>query len=53
MIDRNLQSVEWSAFMYGLEDAREHLDNLVKDIEKDPAYGEPELRVDLGKCSRI
>ena len=34
--------------MYELEDAQEHLTNLVKQISTDSAYGEPELRVDLG-----
>jgi len=48
MIDKKLQPVEWAAFMYELADAREHLENLIKDLEKRPDYGEPELRIDLG-----
>lgn len=48
MIDKKLQPVEWAAFMYELDDAREHLENLINDLEKDPDYGEPELRIDLG-----
>jgi len=31
-----------------LDDAHEHLGNLIKEIAADPEYGEPELRVDLG-----
>jgi hypothetical protein len=48
MIDKKLQPVEWASFMYELEDAREHLENLIKDLERNPDYGEPELRIDLG-----
>lgn len=48
MIDKKLQPVEWAAFMCELEDAQEHLGNLIKDVEKDLGYGEPELRIDLG-----
>lgn len=48
MIDKKLQPVEWAAFMYELDDAREHLENLIKNLEKDSDYGEPELRIDLG-----
>jgi len=48
MIDKKLQPVEWAAFMYELEDAREHLEKLIKDVENIPNYGEPELRIDLG-----
>lgn len=48
MIDKKLQPVEWAAFMYELEDAREHLEKLIKDLEQSADYGEAELRVDLG-----
>jgi hypothetical protein len=48
MIDKKLQPVEWASFMYELQDAREHLENLIKDIENVPDYGEVELRIDLG-----
>ncbi|GGA29617.1 hypothetical protein GCM10010981_18220 [Dyella nitratireducens] len=48
MINKKLQSVEWAAFMYELEDAREHLENLIKDLKENPDYGDPELRIDLG-----
>lgn len=48
MIDKKLQPVEWAAFMYELEDAREHLEKLIKDVENIPDYGDPELRIDLG-----
>ncbi|WP_233841710.1 hypothetical protein [Dyella sp. 2HG41-7] len=48
MIDKTLQPVEWASFMYELEDAREHLEKLIKDVESAPEYGETELRMDLG-----
>ncbi|WP_147292908.1 hypothetical protein [Dyella psychrodurans] len=34
--------------MYELEDAKEHLANLIKEIEGDAAYDESNLRIDLG-----
>lgn len=40
--------VAWALFLHGLEDGAEHLADLVKKIADDPAYGEEELRVDLG-----
>jgi hypothetical protein len=48
MIDRNLQPVEWAAFLYELADAKEHLETLLKELEKDVDYDESDLRVDLG-----
>jgi hypothetical protein len=48
MIDRKLQPVEWAAFLYELEDAKEHLEALIKDIGHDLDYDENNLRVDLG-----
>ena len=35
-------------FLYDLEDAHEHLGELIKQVSTDASYGEPELRVDLG-----
>lgn len=48
MIDKKLQPVEWAAFMYELEDALEHLEGLIKDVEQIQDYEEGDLRVDLG-----
>lgn len=48
MIDRELQPVEWAMFMYELEDALEHLGNLIKEIQQTPDYNEDNLRIDLG-----
>jgi hypothetical protein len=33
---------------FNLEDAHEHLGNLIKSIQVDPQYGDPEFAVDLG-----
>jgi hypothetical protein len=48
MIDRHLQPVEWAAFIYELDDAREHLETLLKRMERDPGYDDINLRIDLG-----
>ena len=48
MIDKRLQPVEWSEFMYELEYALEHLGKLIKDAEQVKDYDEDALRVDLG-----
>jgi hypothetical protein len=48
MIDRNLNPMGWSFLMDELQDAYEHLGDLIKEISSDTEYGEPELRVELG-----
>jgi hypothetical protein len=48
MIDKKLQPVEWAEFIYELEDALEHLGNLVKDVEHAEHYDEDAFRIDLG-----
>ena len=48
MIDRNSNPVGWSFLLDDLEDAYEHLGNLIKELSSDLEYGEPELRIDLG-----
>ena len=48
MIDRNLNPTGWSFLIDDLQDAHEHLGNLIKEMLAEPEYGEPELRVDLG-----
>jgi len=40
--------VAWSQFLYELEDAKEHLANLITDLQNDSAYNEEQFRVDLG-----
>ena len=48
MIDRNLNPMGWSLLLSDLADAHEHLGQLIREIQADPAYGEPEFRIDLG-----
>ncbi|PRC92745.1 hypothetical protein [Solimicrobium silvestre] len=48
MITKETTPVQWAMFMYELEDAKEHLSNLISDINNDPEYDESALRVDLG-----
>ncbi len=48
MINRKDSPMAWGMLLSELEDAHEHLGNLIKDMSADPEYGEPELRVDLG-----
>lgn len=48
MISKKDDPVAWAAFMYELEDAKEHLEGLIADVENDPEYDEPNLRVQIG-----
>ena len=48
MINRTDNPMAWAMFLNDLEDAHEHLGNLIKEVSADVEYGEPELRIDLG-----
>lgn len=48
MINRAEHHVAWALLLQGLEDSRDHLEGLVKELSENPDYGEPEFRVDLG-----
>lgn len=48
MINRVDHVVAWSQLLQGLDDAREHLEQLVKDMSRIGDYTEKELRIDLG-----
>jgi len=48
MINRNDNPVGWAMFLYDLDDAHEHLGDLIKKISTNTEYGESELRIDLG-----
>ncbi|MFC0682538.1 hypothetical protein ACFFGH_32305 [Lysobacter korlensis] len=48
MIDKEKHPVGWALLMYELEDAHEHLGNLIRKMASDPAYGEGNFQVDLG-----
>src|SRR5690606_11589445 len=48
MISKDKDPVGWALLMYELEDAQEHLANLIAEMARDPEYGEENLRIDLG-----
>ncbi|MCM2273682.1 MAG: hypothetical protein NDI75_02625 [Candidatus Didemnitutus sp.] len=48
MIDEKTNPVPWSQLVYGLEDAQEHLKDLVGKMTADGSIDEEELRVSLG-----
>ena len=48
MINRKDDPVAWAMLLSDLEDAHEHLGELIKDLSAESDYGEPELRIDLG-----
>jgi len=48
VITKNDNQVAWTLLVQGLEDASEHLANLVRDLTTDSSYGEEEFRIDLG-----
>ena len=45
---RRQNHVAWSQFIYELEDAKEHLENLLNEIQADDEYGDEKFRIDLG-----
>ena len=54
MIDKNKNPVEWSGLMYELEDAHEHLGNLISEMMNDPEFDEEVLKIQLGHvCAHI
>lgn len=40
--------VAWSQLLYELEDAKEHLENLIASLQNDSAYDEEQFKVELG-----
>jgi hypothetical protein len=48
MINKSQHPVSWSSLLYELDDAREHLGNLIRDLENRDDYSEEEFRIDLG-----
>ena len=48
MLDRSKHPVGWALFVDELNDAHEHLGNLIKEMLNDPEYEDSNLRVDLG-----
>jgi hypothetical protein len=48
MIERETHPVGWALLMYELDDAHDHLGNLLKNIAENPEFSEGDLRVELG-----
>lgn len=48
MIDKENCPVEWASLMYELEDANEHLANLISDMMNDSSFDETDFRIQLG-----
>ncbi len=48
MINQIENPVEWATLVYELTDAREHLTNLIRDIESQSDYSTENLSIDLG-----
>ncbi len=48
MINRKDNPIAWAMLLSDLEDAHDHLRDLIKEISAESEYGEPELRIDLG-----
>lgn len=48
MINKKDNIVEWALMMYELEDATEHLQNLIRKLHETENYGEIEYSIDLG-----
>ncbi len=47
MIDKNKNPVEWAGLMYELEDAHEHLGNLILEMTNDPEFDEIDFKIQL------
>ncbi len=48
VLDRTKHPVGWAQFVDELNDAHEHLGNLIQEMRDDPEYDDANLRVDLG-----
>jgi hypothetical protein len=48
MITKKDNYAEWALLMHELDDAKEHLETLMREMTDDPEYDEANLRVDLG-----
>ncbi|TMG84018.1 MAG: hypothetical protein E6H76_14420 [Betaproteobacteria bacterium] len=48
MISQKDNPAEWALLMYELDDAKEALETLMREMTEDPEYEEANFRVDLG-----
>ena len=47
MINKNENPVEWGLLMYELDDAREHIESLIKDMQQDESFDETDFDVQI------
>jgi hypothetical protein len=48
MVSKDDDYVAWATVVQQLEDAREHLGDLIRRMTEEKDFGEPDLRIDLG-----
>ncbi|MGE0144385.1 MAG: hypothetical protein AB7I19_11400 [Planctomycetota bacterium] len=48
MINQKDNPAAWAMLVHGLDDASEHLAQLVRELTTKEGYGEEEFRIDLG-----
>lgn len=48
MIDKQSAPLAWAALMYELEDAQEHLAELISSMNSDADFDDVNLRIELG-----
>ena len=48
MINSKINPVEWSSLLYELEDAKEHLESLLNEMESNGEIDETEYEVQIG-----
>ena len=48
MIDKKSNPVEWSLLMYELEDAKEHLSNLIDELYLTKHFNETDFKIKIG-----
>jgi hypothetical protein len=54
MINQEQNPVVWAMLMYELDDAKEHLNQLIAELENNPDYDEASYRIDLGHvCAHL
>lgn len=48
MINVKSNPVEWSSLMYELEDAKEHLENLINEMNENGTVDEVQYKINIG-----
>jgi len=48
MLNKKSNPVEWTSLMYELEDAKEHLSNLIAELDSKQNLDEADLKIQMG-----